>query len=164
MNRTLAAAVATAGALIFLLLMPDASSGDVLLAAAVGVAALALSGLRVRPGASYGVRFTLRTPVRLGLLVAYALQDIAVGSWRLALASLGMKQLHDTGIVELPLGERSLHGAAVNGLIVTLAPGTVLLDIDREARVMIFHVAGTEVEELRASVERLYALQRTFIP
>lgn len=164
MTRTLAIAAAVAVALIFLLLMPDASSGDVLLAAAVGVAALGLSGLRIRPGVTPGVRFALQTPVRLGLLAACALQDVAIGSWRLALASLGIKQLHDTGIVEIPLGERSLRGAMINGLIVTLAPGTVLLHIDTEARVMIFHVVGTGAEELRASVERLYALQRTFIP
>ena len=43
------------------------------------------------------------------------------------------------GVVEVPMGERTARGVQVSSWVMSLAPGTVLLELDWEKRVMRMH-------------------------
>ena len=59
--------------------------------------------------------------------------------------------------VAIPFGDRTPLGVTVTGLYASLEPGTVLVDVDDEARVMLFQVADLgNGEPFRRDTERFY--------
>ncbi|HEX8861892.1 MAG TPA: Na+/H+ antiporter subunit E [Actinomycetes bacterium] len=55
------------------------------------------------------------------------------------------------------MGQRSPQGVAVTGLIVGLSPGSMLLEVDEQRRMMLFHVIDArDPEAVRAQIDRLY--------
>lgn len=147
--RGWARAALLAGA--FLVVIPDAGRGDLVLAGAAAALALSSSG---RPAAP-------RARIRRGALLvlpglAWDLSaDIVRGTWRVGQMVLGVRRWPRPGLVEIPLGDRSATEAAVLGLLVTLAPGSVLVTIDDRRGVLVFHAVGFEADAFAASVARL---------
>lgn len=91
------------------------------------------------------------------MLVGAVLIDVLVGTWDVGLRVLHLRPLDAPGIVLVPIGDRSPLGVAVTGLLVGLSPGSVLLDVDREGGVMLFHVIdATDPDGVRARIERSY--------
>ena len=57
----------------------------------------------------------------------------------------------------VPIGDRTPLGVAVNGLLVGLSPGSVLLEVDRQRGMMLFHVIDAgDPDRVRARIERAY--------
>jgi multisubunit Na+/H+ antiporter MnhE subunit len=138
--------------------------GDLLLGAFAGLTALALGLMRPLP-AGTATRPLPRALWHAVPLLAHVLADSARGFWRVALLSLGSKRLPAPGIVEIEIGARSPRGTALTGLLATISPGTILLDIDEKRGVMIFHVVGSNSTDFRHSLDRLYAdHQRHLVP
>ncbi|MFM9105432.1 MAG: Na+/H+ antiporter subunit E, partial [Chloroflexota bacterium] len=61
------------------------------------------------------------------------------GSVQVAACVAGLRTVGNAGVVRVPYGARTPRGVAVSGVVLTLAPGSVLVDLDDERREMIVH-------------------------
>lgn len=70
------------------------------------------------------------------------------------------------GYVRLPIVDRTTRGVAVTAWVVTLTPGTVLVDVDEEAGEMVFHsLDADDPDRLRRQEEDFYErYQRRVFP
>ena len=57
-----------------------------------------------------------------------------------ALRVVGLRAPDRPGIVVVPIGERTDLDVAAAGLLIALSPGRLLIGVDVERRVMLFHV------------------------
>jgi len=83
--------------------------------------------------------------------------DIAQGIWTVMAIVLGLRPLDRSGIVAVPIGERTENGVAVTIWAITLSPGSVLIDVDWEREVMLFHfIDAAEPDRLRHTIRNFY--------
>jgi multicomponent Na+:H+ antiporter subunit E len=140
----------------YLLVLGSAEPWDV--AIGLVLAAGLTVALRGRPGYPAGGAGPL-LPRLAGLpaLFAAVLVDVLHGTWDVGLRVLRLRSLDAPGIVLVPIGERTPLGVAVTGLLVGLSPGSVLLEVDRERRLMLFHVIdAADPDGVRARIDRFY--------
>lgn len=128
---------------------------------AVGAALSAALVLALRPGSpSPRAHDHLDVARRIAAFPAFAAVtawDIATGAWNVALTVLGVRPLRRSGIVAVPIGDRTPTGIAVTGLALTLSPGEVLVDVDRDREVLLVQVIdATDPDAIRAHRERRY--------
>ena len=99
-------------------------------------------------------------------MTAYIVYDIVRGTVQVAVYSLRLRPLNHPGIVAVPLDGRSRLGAAMSGFFVTIAPGSFLVDYDREDNVMLVHcVDASDPDGIRADRRRFYdRFQRHVFP
>ena len=92
--------------------------------------------------------------------------DVNQGIWTVLVTVLGLRPLVRSGIVSIPIGERTPNGVVVTAWAVTLSPGSVLIDVDWERQVMLFHVIdATEPDKLRQRIQVFYErYQRLIFP
>lgn len=89
--------------------------------------------------------------------VAVVIADIVRGTWTVALITLHLRPLAHPGIVAVPIEERTPLGVTVSALATTLSPGTFLVDIDWQQRVMLIHtIDASDPDQLRASMRDMY--------
>ena len=81
----------------------------------------------------------LRRAVYFWPFAAATVWNIITGTVQVALITLHFKPLDSPGIVAVPIGKRTPVGVAVSAMATTLSPGTYLIDVDREKRVMLIH-------------------------
>ena len=154
MTRLVLAAVALAA--VYCLTLASAAVLDV--AAGLVLAVALLAALRIRPAAPEGdgpglAGRALAFPAFAGAVLA----DVTLGTWDVALRVLHARPVDRPGIVVVPFGERSELGVAVTGLVMSLSPGAVLVDIDRDRRVMLVHtIDATDPEAFRARLDAFY--------
>jgi multicomponent Na+:H+ antiporter subunit E len=98
-----------------------------------------------------------RRVVRFVPFVIAVFWEVMVGTWQVALITLHIKPIGNPGIVTVPIGDRTPIGVAVFGLATTLAPGTLLLDIDWRNRVMVIHaIDASDPDGFRAAQAKFY--------
>ncbi|QAT89134.1 cation antiporter [Corallococcus coralloides] len=70
------------------------------------------------------------------------------------------------GVVEYPMGERTARGVQVSSWVLSMAPGTVLLDLDWEKRVMRIHALdASDPDKLIREQDNFYRrYQRAVFP
>lgn len=108
-----------------------------------------------KPDNEFVVHITLRIPVMIGMLVA----DILKGTWQVALYVLGLKKLEHPGIVKIPLGNHSDQAIGFVGHLVTISPGSFVVDFDWTDRTMLVHyIDASNPDKLRGDVEKYYRL------
>jgi multisubunit Na+/H+ antiporter MnhE subunit len=92
--------------------------------------------------------------------------DVIDGLWQVLVIVVGLRPLALSGIVAIPIGERTKSGVAVTAWAMTLSPGSVLIEVDWERRVMLFHfIDATEPEKLRKKIQDFYQnYQRPVFP
>ena len=108
-------------------------------------------------------------PVRAIAFVPFAgitVWEILVGSVRVALIVSGVRKLEHPGIVAVPIGERSRLGVVVTSVTTTLAPGSIVLDVDWDRKMMLVHVIdASDPDQIRADMQELYdRYQRKVFP
>ena len=112
--------------------------------------------------------------------VLVVLADITRSTWSMAGLVLGLRRVKGPGMVEVPIGDRSLSGVVVTAVVSTLAPGSVLVEIvvpadtsagatssgGRESGFMLFHIASLEsASQVRNEYEHRYQeAQRKVFP
>lgn len=164
MNRALLWVVVLT--LVYALALASFDPLDLLLGALLAAGLLtALRGILFggRPAAIAGLgRRALAAP-RLAWAVA---RDITIGTWQVALVTLGVRPLVRPGIVAVPFGDRSPNGAIVTGFVATLAPGEFLVEIDWSSERLLLHVLDArDPDAVRARFADFYRrYQRTFAP
>jgi multisubunit Na+/H+ antiporter MnhE subunit len=83
--------------------------------------------------------------------------DIVRGTARIARLVVGGGPAPPAGIAELPIHARTGLGVAVTALVVTVTPGSVVIDADWQRRALRVHTADIRIADaLRASQRRLY--------
>jgi multicomponent Na+:H+ antiporter subunit E len=153
-GRLLAVALLAA---VYLLTLGSADPLDLALGLVLGAALMVGLGGRLGPprgqdGPPLPVRVAAFPP-----LAGAVLAEIARGTWDVGLRVLGLRPLEGPGIVQVPIGERSPLGVAVTGLLVGLSPGSMLLEVDEQRRMMLFHVIDArDPDAVRAQIDRLY--------
>lgn len=97
--------------------------------------------------------------------IAAVLWDVTARTWDVALIVLGVRPAVP-GYIEVPIGSRTPTGVAVTGLIVTLSPGSVLIDVDWEHGSMLFHMFdASDPDATRGAIARIYErYQRQVFP
>lgn len=78
-------------------------------------------------------------PAAIPPLAARVLLDIVIANWAVARRVLGPLHRLESGFVEVPLDLRDPFVATILASIVSLTPGTVSVDIDRERWVLRLH-------------------------
>lgn len=107
------------------------------------------------PEAGYVLHVILFTPRFLGMLFV----DVLKGTWLVALYVVGIRRLDHPGIVKIPLTNHSPAGVGMVGLLVTLSPGSFLVEIDWDDRSMLVHyIDASDPDRLRREAERYYRL------
>lgn len=96
----------------------------------------------------------------------YVYVDVIEGLWQVLSIVVGLRPLTRSGIVAIPVGERTKSGVAMTAWAMTLSPGSVLIDVDWERQVMLFHfIDATEPDELRKKIQDFYRnYQRPVFP
>ncbi len=162
--RTLALAVGLL-TLVYALTLVSVDPLDLALGAVL--AGLTLLGAHRLPRSGHAAPTpTLGRVLRFPAFVAGLLADVAAGTWDVALRVLHLRPLERPGIVLVPIEERTPLGVAVSALATTLSPGSVLVDVDWERRVMLVHVIdASDPERVRAQHRRFYErFQRPVFP
>lgn len=136
----------------WLLLVRDASIGQILLGALLGVvgplAARPLELPSTRPG-------PLRAWIRLAGRV---LADVFVSNLRVARLILGpSRRERRTGFVPIPLQLRAPWGLATLACIITATPGTCWAGFDAERGILVIHVLDLrDGDDWAADIRRRY--------
>lgn len=110
-------------------------------------------------------RFAQRTPALLRF-AWFVYTDVIEGLWLVLAIVLGLRPLTRSGIVAIPIGDRTENGVTVTAWAMTLSPGSVLIDVDWEQKVMLFHfIDATQPEVLREKIQTFYErYQRPVFP
>jgi len=103
--------------------------------------------------------FVFHLLVRLPLLLWYLTVDILKGTWLVSLYVVGIRQLEHPGIVKIPFGNHSDDAVGLVGHLLTVSPGSFLVDVDWNDRTMLVHyMDASRPAQLRADVEKYYRL------
>jgi multicomponent Na+:H+ antiporter subunit E len=139
-------------AAVYLLVLTSLDPGDVVIAAALGLAVAV--ALRPRRGVWAGVRLPAAAEV-----VGRTAVEMAVGSWRAAAYCLGRPSA--PGIVEIPRGDRSELDVAVWGVLTGEAPDEIVVEVDDTRGLLLVHVLdASDPDAVRARHARMHARWR----
>jgi multisubunit Na+/H+ antiporter MnhE subunit len=110
---------------------------------------------RSLPPAGFVIHLILRTP----LFLWYLIGDILKGTWLVTMYALGIRHLEHPGIVKIPFGSHLDDAVGLFGHVLTISPGSFLVDIDWDDRTMLVHyIDASDPPQLRADVEKYYRL------
>ncbi|MGE4048484.1 MAG: Na+/H+ antiporter subunit E [Acetobacteraceae bacterium] len=136
---------------LWLILAPAPTTGQVMIGVALAIA-LPLLTRGFWPEAT-----RLKNPVEAMRLLAIVLADIFTANLLVARQVLGPSEELRPGFLEVPLDLTDPFVATLLGSIVSLTPGTVSVDIDRDRRVLIVHALHLEDEaEAAARIKTRY--------
>jgi multisubunit Na+/H+ antiporter MnhE subunit len=150
---------------VYALTLASADPLDLLAGLLLGVILVAALRERMPRGAADAPSFPGRVAA-FPLFVFGLLSDIASGTWDVALRVVHLRPVEHPGIVRIPIGDRTPLGVAVSALATTLSPGSVFIDLDEAAGVMLLHVIdASNPDEVRAAHLRFYErYQRRVFP
>jgi len=132
---------------LWMMLASSPSLGNLLLGSVIG---LAIPHLTQNFWPDRPQTFRAGAAIKLFLVV---LGDIIVANINVARLVLGPLSRLKPAFIEIPLDTDSDFVATILGSIITLTPGTVSIDIDRERRIL--HVHALDVEDTAALVSEI---------
>jgi multisubunit Na+/H+ antiporter MnhE subunit len=107
------------------------------------------------PSTEFVIHILLRSPKFL----AYLILDILKGTWQVTLFVLEIRKLEHPGIVKIPFGGHSDEAVGFVGHLITVSPGSFVVDIDWDDRTMLVHyIDASNPKQLREDVEKYYRL------
>jgi multisubunit Na+/H+ antiporter MnhE subunit len=147
---------------VWLLALGRISAGDIVVGLLISAGLLLLldSGAVQPGGPPLG-----RRVLAFGPFLMAVFRDVLAGTWAVTLVVLGRRPAAP-GYIEIPIGARTPTGVAVTALLVTLAPGSVFVDVDWDRQVMLFHLLdASDPDATRATIARFYErYQRAVFP
>ncbi len=142
---------------VYALALASADPWDLGIGAVISVCVLLGFRRFIFPDQGLPPRLALQRAVHFPVLVVGAVANIVRGTVQVIRVVLGWTTAHHAGFVEIPKGDRTDTGVVVSGLLDTLSPGSVLVDIDPEARIWTIHALQAEdPDAVREDVERFY--------
>jgi multicomponent K+:H+ antiporter subunit E len=134
-----------------LALASSISPGHLVLSAAIALAVPWLTR------AFWADRPPIVEPLAAAWLFLVVMRDIVVANWQVARLVVGPTERLRPGFVEVPLALTDWFVATILGSIVSLTPGTVAIDIDRERAVLLVHVLDLDdPQALIATIKSRY--------
>lgn len=151
---------------IYALALASVDPWDLLFGALLATALVWVFPVSGREGPGLSPAEFARRAVAFWPFVGVILWEIVVGTWMVLRVVVGLRPLRRPGIVAVPLGERTRLGVAVSTLAVSLSPGSSLIAIDWERRVMLLHLLdASDPDAFRASLQHFYErYQRRVFP
>jgi multicomponent K+:H+ antiporter subunit E len=119
---------------VWLLLNQSVAPATILLGALLGVALAIVFGL-LRPPKAHVRNYRL-----FGLLFARVMLDIFRSNLAVARIVLRRERGMHSGFVAIPLALTDRHGLAVLACIITSTPGTIWVNYDSTANILLIHV------------------------
>lgn len=96
-------------------------------------------------------------PLAVPLLAARVLLDIVIANWAVARRVMGPLNRLESAFVDVPLDLRDPFVATILASIVSLTPGTVSVDVDRERWVLQLHALDVpDPDALIRKIKRRY--------
>ena len=147
---------------VWLLTLGELSVGDLLVGLLLSASLLLVLGYR---GTGQPASVVMGRVLAFWPFLLAGMREIFVATWNVAVIVLGLRPAHP-GYVEVPIGERTPAGIVVTSWLTTLIPGSVLIDVEPEREVMIFHVFdASDPHAFVANLEHLYErYQRKVFP
>jgi multicomponent Na+:H+ antiporter subunit E len=143
---------------VWLLLWGDVSLGNVLAGLVLGVAVLFFFPL---PPVTFGGRLR---PVALLVLAGTFVGELVSASLHVAAVAVRPGYRPRGAIIAVPLRVRTDLNLALTAEVISLVPGTLILDIDRARGVLYVHVLDVRgPEDLAGSRERVLAVERRIV-
>lgn len=150
----------------YLLTLASLAWQDVVLA--VGVASVLLWAFRrfLLPARLHSMERTLKAVVMFPLLAFMAVRDIVQGTWTVAMIVIGIRPLEHPGVVAVPIADRTATGVGLSSMLLTLSPGSFLVDVDWDNQVMLIHVMdASDPDAVREDLQTFYdRYQRHVVP
>ena len=85
------------------------------------------------------------------------LWDIVVGTWTVARIVVAPNPQNRPGVIAVPLGERTRVGVFISTLVLSLSPGSTLVAVDWERRLMLVHLLDIhDPDRARGDLQRFY--------
>lgn len=134
------AATVTALTLIYALALVSFHPWDLAFGAALEAALVFGSRRFVFGGASGQGPGLPSRMLAFGLFAAAIFREILVGTLEVTLVTLHLRPLERSGIVAVPIGERTPMGVAVWAIVTGLPPGSFFVDLDQERGVALIHI------------------------
>ena len=154
MRVAIAAAALTA---VYALALASANPWDLATGAILGLAVLAVFRDFIFAPRTFAFGDVARRVARFPALVGAVFLDIVRGTVAVGRAVLTPTPPNTAGFVKLPIGNRTDEGVVISGLLDTLSPGSVLIDIDPAERTWTIHVLDASDPDLvRENAEHLY--------
>jgi multisubunit Na+/H+ antiporter MnhE subunit len=154
---------------VFCLTLASFAPWDMVIGALLGSIVLAVFHGAVPPIPGYPadrLSVVVSRTIHFVPFVGITVWEILIGSVRVALIVMGIRKLDHPGIVAVPIGERSKFGVMVTGITTSLAPGSIVLDVDWDRNMMLVHVIdASDPDQVRADIQELYdRYQRKVFP
>ena len=156
MKLQVAAAVITATA-VYALALASINPWDLALGAILGLAIVILFRDFVFPETSRTGGSWQRKILGVPALVVATFVEIVRGTIHVAGVVLSPSRSRRAGFVDIPIGERTSSGLVVNGLLNTLSPGSVFIDVNPRAGTWRIHaIDASDPDQVREDIQRLY--------
>ena len=100
------------------------------------------------------------------IFVLAEIREVFTGTWLVATRVVGIHPLEHPGIVRIPIGERSPVSNGMAGFVITVTPGTFLIDVDEETNEMLVHaIDASDPEAVRDHYQWLFEnFERRVVP
>ena len=150
------AAISLTLTLVYALALASFHPLDLLAGFVISIVLLLLTGPRTIFGEEAESETRARKgvgPTRMARVVAFTPFLLAVGreslfgAWRVVLAVLDIKRPDEPGLVSIPLEDRTARGVVVSAFLAAFIPGTLLILVDEEERVMWIHALDARSPE-----------------
>ncbi len=156
-------------AIVFCLALASSDPWDIVIGAILGsiVYAIFHDALPAIPGKPENELPSLASRVLYFFpFAAITVWEILIGSVRVAAVVAGLRKLEHPGIVAVPIGERSKIGVVVTGITTSMAPGSIVLDVDWDRHLMLVHMIDAgDPDQVRDRMQHLYdRYQRKVFP
>lgn len=101
--------------------------------------------------------WTVRTLLQTPRYVWIVVWDVLVGTWQVATYVVGLRRLAHPGIIRIPFEEESEIRLGVALLALSLSPGSFVVDVDMENRIVLAHFIDiSDPDRLRQEIHRKY--------
>lgn len=144
-------------ALIFVLDLASLDPVDFVIGLVIAVGAVVMfSPHLLERGGPSPISMVKRIMAAPWMLVGITL-NIIKGTIDVSAIVLGLRPLRQPGIVAVPFGDRTRLGVVISSLETTLAPGSFLVDIDWQQRVMLIHaIDASDPDKVRNDHQEFY--------
>jgi multisubunit Na+/H+ antiporter MnhE subunit len=132
---------------------------DMLMGSVLSILLLLAYRKSILPAYKPETEFVVHLLVRVPVFTWYLAGDILKGTWQVAMYVVGIRKLEHPGIVKVPFGNHSDSAVGFVGHLITVSPGSFVVDIDWDDRTMLVHyIDASEPDKLRQSVDKYYRL------